>query len=169
VQACAPVLTPPDPTPPAPFRRPAGESGARAIAAAVTALLHDRRISHVASAAELAAFAPALSSKAPASGPADGMAADGALANGPASDASLARVLLFTDKEKTTVLYKALSIAYAGRLRFGQALKGEGGAGAAAERLGVQEYPTLVVIKVCGDTLQLVGRACVGGVVRQRA
>lgn len=119
---------------------PPGERGARAIAAAVTDLLHDRRISRIKTEVELVSFAPA------ALGPEAAAASAGSGDKGAAAAAALARVLLFTDKPKTTVLYKALSIAYAGRLRFGQVLKGEGDV--IAEKLGVEDYPTLLVIKV---------------------
>ncbi|KAI8463550.1 MAG: hypothetical protein J3K34DRAFT_526895 [Monoraphidium minutum] len=114
-----------------------GEPNARSIAAAVTDLLHDRHISSIATPADLDAFAPALAAEKTAGETADG----------------LARVLLFTDKPRTTVLYKGLSVAYAGRLRFGQAAKGEGGGGggAVAAQLGVEEYPTLIVVKPDGS------------------
>lgn len=121
-------------------RRPAGERGARAIAAAVTDLLHERAISAVTTEADLAAFAPSA-----AGGGAE--AAGKEAGGGGSKGGQLAAAILFTDKP-TTVLAKALSIAYGGRLKFGQVVKGAGDA--VAEKLGVTEYPTLLVIKVGG-------------------
>lgn len=125
--------------------RAAGSSSARDIAAAVTDLLHDRHIAAISSDADLDAFAPSLAADAAGKG-ADAAGKEGAAGKEDDKAAALARVLLFTDKPKTTVLYKALSTAFAGRLMFGQAHKGAGGA--AAARLGVEEFPTLVVVKV---------------------
>lgn len=121
----------------------AGERGARAIAAAVTDLLHERAISAVTTEADLAAFAPSA-----AGGDAEAAGKEANSAGGGSKGGQLAAAILFTDKLKTTVLAKALSIAYGGRLNFGQVVKGAGDA--VAEKLGVTEYPTLLVIKVGG-------------------
>ncbi len=107
----------------------------------MTDLLHENAITRVQSEGELAAFAPSTAAK-----DNKGAKDDGGDPSDPA--AALARILLFTDKPKTTVLAKALSIGFAGRLVFGQVLKGAGAADKVAARLGVTEYPTLLVIKV---------------------
>jgi hypothetical protein len=123
------------PSAPAAPTTPSGERGARAIASAVTDLLTERHITAVSSEGDLARLAPALGK---------GGEGEGKGAGSGGSGAGLAAVLLFTDKPKTTVLAKALSTTYAGRLAFGQVQKGA----AAAEALGVTEYPTLMVVKV---------------------
>ena len=109
----------------------AGPRGAREIAAAVTALLHERHLAPLRTQADLDALGAA------------------AAASDAQSQPRLARAVLFTDKPKATVLAKALSTAYAGRLLFGQAVKGEADALAAA--LGVEEWPTLLVVKADGS------------------
>eukprot|EP00878_Enallax_costatus_P011712 GHUV01012227.1.p1 GENE.GHUV01012227.1~~GHUV01012227.1.p1 ORF type:complete len:637 (+),score=223.38 GHUV01012227.1:909-2819(+) len=57
----------------------------------------------------------------------------------------LAKVLLFTDKNATTVLYKGLSWAYAKRLTFAQVHAAE--SSKMVEQYGVNKYPTLLVVK----------------------
>lgn len=55
------------------------------------------------------------------------------------------QVLLFTDKNVSTVLYKGLSWAYAKRLAFAE-VHATGGA-ALVEKYGVEKLPTLLVVK----------------------
>lgn len=64
----------------------------------------------------------------------------------------LLQVLLFTDKPVSTILYKALSIAFAGRLRFAEVRPA---AAEVAEAYKVTSYPTLVVVKVGGHLLHV--------------
>jgi len=124
----------------------------------VTDLLHDRYITRIETDDQLTAFAPALSSPHQPQDAAAGVDTSSEQRQQPAAGgdgdgeaaAALARVLLFTDKPKTTVLAKALSVGLAGRLVFGQVVRGVGGSEAVAARLGVEEYPTLLVIKVGG-------------------
>lgn len=59
----------------------------------------------------------------------------------------LHQVLLFTDKNVTTVLYKGLSWAYPRRLLFAEVQKSED-TQPLIEQYGVAEFPTLLVVKV---------------------
>lgn len=61
-----------------------------------------------------------------------------------------AAVLLYTNKPKTTALYKALSIQFAQRgVAFAEArVGGEGGADALAEAHEVDKFPALLVLQV---------------------
>jgi len=56
----------------------------------------------------------------------------------------LTKVLLFTDKPKTSDLYKALSCDFKGRLALGEVRKSEADL---VERFGVTKFPTLLVVK----------------------
>ncbi|GBF90666.1 hypothetical protein Rsub_03238 [Raphidocelis subcapitata] len=123
-----------------------GDRGAKAIAAAVAEQLNERHITALGSEAELDAFVAPAPEEAAAS-EAGGAAAASAAA---AAAQPLARALLFTDKPKTTTLAKGLSTAYAGRLLFGQVQR-DGGAGEAAGKLGVTEFPTLLAVKPDGS------------------
>jgi protein disulfide-isomerase A6 len=57
----------------------------------------------------------------------------------------LCQVLLFTDKAQSTVLYKALSLAYVGRLRFAEVRPA---ADEVVKQYKVDAYPTLIIVKV---------------------
>jgi protein disulfide-isomerase A6 len=57
------------------------------------------------------------------------------------------QVLLFTDKNASTVLYKGLSWSYAWRLAFGEVRSSEETA-ALLEQYGVAKMPTLLAVKV---------------------
>jgi protein disulfide-isomerase A6 len=57
------------------------------------------------------------------------------------------QVLLFTDKNASTVLYKGLSWSYARRLAFGEVRSSEETA-ALLEQYGVAKMPTLLLVKV---------------------
>ncbi len=92
---------------------------AREVSKAATALLHDRHITRIGSAAEADAFL--------------------------AQDAALAKVLLFTDKRAPTTLYKGLSCRFRGRLLFGEVHRD---VDAVVARYGVEAFPTLLVVKV---------------------
>ena len=58
------------------------------------------------------------------------------------------QVLLFTDKAQSTVLYKALSLAYVGRLRFAEVRPD---AAEVVKHYKVDSYPTLVIVQVKGE------------------
>jgi protein disulfide-isomerase A6 len=65
-----------------------------------------------------------------------------------ASEPRLAKVLLFTDKPASTVLYKALAWAYVRRLVAAEVRPSDDAGKALAEHYGVTAYPTLLVVKV---------------------
>jgi hypothetical protein len=82
-------------------------------------------------------------------------------------------VLLFTDKNASTVLYKGLSWSYARRLAFGEVRSSE--ETAALQQYGVAKMPTLLVVKVgqpccfwlCEDCT-MYGCSVAGAVASQR-
>ncbi|WIA14176.1 hypothetical protein OEZ85_002717 [Tetradesmus obliquus] len=106
------------------FDKYAGAPGARALVSAVTDKLDDSQISHISSSSEHEAFLQ--------------------------QQPKLAKVLLFTDKNASTVLYKGLSWSYARRLGFGEVRSNEATA-ALLEQYGVAQMPTLLVVKADGS------------------
>ncbi|CAG8492337.1 10819_t:CDS:2 [Acaulospora colombiana] len=56
---------------------------------------------------------------------------------------TMPKVILFTDKDRTTYLYKALSVDFHDRLLFGEVRKREKVIG---EKYGVEDYPKLIVV-----------------------
>lgn len=62
-------------------------------------------------------------------------------------DASKNKILLFTDKKKTSPLFKSLSKAFKDRLSFGEIRKSEeSGSEGLFKKFGVTETPTLMAL-----------------------
>lgn len=66
----------------------------------------------------------------------------------PNNKQQLAKVLLFTDKQASTVLAKGLSWAYTRRLLFAEVRPSDPDGQALADKHGVTKYPSIIVIKV---------------------
>eukprot|EP00882_Tetradesmus_deserticola_P013172 GHRQ01013968.1.p1 GENE.GHRQ01013968.1~~GHRQ01013968.1.p1 ORF type:complete len:432 (+),score=183.16 GHRQ01013968.1:593-1888(+) len=107
------------------FDKYTGPPTARALAAAITAKLDDTQISHVSSSSP--SWHEAFLQQQP----------------------KLAKVLLFTDKNASTVLYMGLSWSYARRLAFAE-VRSSGEGAALLQQYGVAQMPTLLVVKTDG-------------------
>ncbi|KAF6265587.1 hypothetical protein COO60DRAFT_863377 [Scenedesmus sp. NREL 46B-D3] len=105
------------------FEKHEGPPGARALAAAIADKLDDKQISRITSSSQHEAFLQ--------------------------QQPKLAKVLLFTDKNASTVLYMGLSWSYARRLAFAEVRSSEEGA-ALLEQYAVAKLPTLLVVKTDG-------------------
>lgn len=64
-----------------------------------------------------------------------------------AGKAALPQVVLFTNKPKTTALYKSLSLRYKGRAAFAEVQS----TASVAEKFGITNFPTLLVVTPSGD------------------
>jgi len=71
------------------------------------------------------------------------------------SDSSKAKVLLFTEKDKTPNLYKALSVDFVNRLQFGEVRKTHT---QLVKEFSVETFPTIMVIKVDGEQVVYGGK-----------